>query len=456
MSSTSLLNAIPVLVIAIAVALLVLTILTRQKRLALVASALILANMNWSSVNRITSGVGVSATAILIGIVLVALIVCFQLSFFRVPYSLIRGPGILIFLTLYYISFLSPVVSINPAASLRTSLSFALVCLVGWYAFGKTFSKRPDLARARVYELVYVVGASNLVMLVATAILMGPSARRLEIGGLESRIQVGSFAVSRLQSEGFNATGLAMLAAVALFVIIHWYQRSRRATLRKAWLLVLFIIAAVLLLWTGGRGAILAFVGTASCVTILASLRNRKKAFRNLTLLLLACVCIYLCRGIFVGLFWRGPLQSRVSMSAVDLLLQSRIHDSIAALKYYGDNLLFGSGTGILTRSVFNVESFFFRVLIELGIVGGSIYTLTFLWLTYYVLRVDLHYLRLGQSGAWLPSSVFLFAWIISPVSYGFSLFTGALALQFAIGAGAVVEWDRIRQMRTFAFRGSY
>jgi len=307
--------------------------------------------------------------------------------------------------------------------------------------------------RIRVLGLIYIVGINNLIILVAASILMGPSSWRLAIGGLESRIRFGSFVVSRLQAEGFNATGLGMLAAGALFVIVHWYQKSGRNVLRRILLGAMIGGTGVLLLWTGGRSAIFAFVGTSLCVVILVSIRNRKRAFCCIITTMMGLVCIYVLRDMFAGIFWRGLTGVGPSKSLIDLFLESRIDASVSALKYYSGNILFGNGTGVLSRGDINVESFFFRVLIEFGVVGGAVYTLTFLSLTHYVLKVDLYHLRLGEPGAWLPSSVFLFAWIISPASYGFSLFTGVLALQIAVAAGAVVEWNKITRAKSCEYK---
>jgi len=441
-----LLAYVPVVIAVSSLFLLVLAALARQRCLALIAAALVLTNANWSSVNALTGEAGVGTAALLIGIVSLLLIACFRLNLLTLPRALIRGPGIPVFVMVNYLAFLSPVLSIDPLSSVRTSLSFVLVCSAGWCIFGKVLAKRPDLARTYVYRLMYAAAVNGLIILIAAAVLMGPSARRLAIGGAESRIALGGFTVSRLQAEGFNATGLGMLAASTLFVIVHWHRVGRRKPLKGTVLVILAAITGGLFLWTGGRSAILAFVGTASCLMLLMSVSRPRTVLVALVLLGGASICLYLLRDFWLGIFWRGPLRAETSRSLVGLFLHSRVESSLLALKHYGGNTLFGNGTGILARSDFNVECFFFRVLIELGIVGGTLYILTFAYLTYCVIRVDLHHLRLGQAGAWLPSSAFVFTWFISPASYGFSLFTGNLVLQLAIAAGAAIEWEAIRK----------
>lgn len=446
MSADPFLDLFPLLIVALGLGLLVLAILRDHEHLALIGAALVLANANWPSVSSVTREVGIGAGVLLISNVFVLLVLAFRLNPLKLPRSLVRGPGVLILASIYYIAVVSPLVSINPIASVRTSLSFTLVCLVGWYVFGKIFSLSPGLARMRVHTLIYVTAVNSLLIIVMLAIVMGPSARRLAIGGIESRISLGPVATSRLQAEGFNATGLAMLAAGVLFVILHWYQNSINQPFKKTVLMLLGGLTVLLLLWTGGRSAIIAFGVTTVCLGAMTSVRNIRRALCNIVLLSIASMAIYLFKDHLTGIFWRGDVKAELSKSLVDLFLQSRIEGAISALEYYRENIVLGNGIGVLSRSVFNVEAFFIRILIELGFVGGSIYVLTFLWLTYYVIKVDMHYLRQGEPGAWLPSSVFLFMWIISPASYGFSLFTGVLALQVAIAAGAVIEWDQITQ----------
>jgi hypothetical protein len=150
--------------------------------------------------------------------------------------------------------------------------------------------------------------------------------------------------------------------------------------------------------------------------------------------------------GLILPLWMRGgvlkPLPTLVS--------DARLGAAVQAVSYLKSYLILGAGAGAFDYAVereldIEVESFYFQALSELGLMGGTIYILVWLSLTVTILRTDFYYVRRGHPAAWLPSSKIIFMWVASLASYGFGLFTGNLALLFAIAASATVDWARIK-----------
>jgi len=441
---------LPIVATGLSLLLLVVAAFLRRDRLALVATTLILVNANSAPVVTITAdlGLGLGSAWFLMGGVILVLLLCYRLNPVRLLFPLPGWPGLLLFLTLYYILLISPLVSIERVESIRRSLSYTLVYLLGWGIFALIFARRPQLARARMFTILYTGGSWTLVMLVATLILIGPSAASGEISDLRAVITLGPYRGMRLHVDFLPATGLAMSAATSILLIVHWWQNWARAISRRIVLAVMLAITTVVLLWSAGRTAMLAFGGTVVLLLLLIMVtRGGKHRFRAMLALFALGLALVPLTGILSGLFLRHG-----APSLQEAFWNDRLSLALEGISAYRSHLVWGTGSGVLlgsfTTGDIAVESFFIRILIELGAVGGTLYLITWLVLTYYVVRVDLYYMRRGYPAAWLPSSGFIFIWVTSPASFGFSIFDGGLVLRLAIAAAAVVEWQRIKAAR--------
>jgi hypothetical protein len=439
---------LPIVVTGLSLVLLLFAALLRKEKLLLVAATLVLSTANATPVTIITAdlGFGVGSAVFLMGSVLVILLLYYRINPVLLLFPRLGWPGIFLFLTLYYILLISPIVSIDRIDTIRRGLSYLLVYSVGWVAFGAIFSQRPELTRERVYIMLYAAGSWSIVISIATLILIGPSTFGTVTGNMHAVVELGPYRAQRLQTAFLNATGLAMGAATSIFLIVHWAQSWSRSVLKQAFLIVILPPMVIILLWSAGRTAMLAFAGTVVLLLLLSIItRGGQNRFRAVIFLLVFGVVLISLTDILAGLFLR-----RGASSLQDAFMADRLVLALEGVSYYRSHLVWGTGTGVLLSSFsfslgdIVVESFFFRLLIELGVVGGSIYLFTWLVLTYYVIRVDLHYMRRGYPAAWLPSSGIIFIWLTSPASFGFSLFNGGLALQLAIAAAAYVEWKRL------------
>ena len=445
MISHQILWNMPIIATCIALVLLTSGILLRKERLVLVAVALILSTANSTPVVTLTADIGVGTASFLIGFVIFALMLYYRLN--PVGIFLPRAGFLetLLLLTVFYVLFISPIVSIDLTQTVRRSLSYLLIYILGWRVFGMIFLKRPELNRSRIYTMLYTSGAWSIVFLVSNLIILGPLTFAQVGGDMHSVIKLGSYQGQRLQGNFLNATGLSMAAATSIFLIIHWLQKCGRSISRQIALVAVLVIITVVFIWSAGRTALLAFAGTV--VLLLFSVmivRRGKPRLKAMLLLLVLGLALVPLNDILAGLFLRGG-----ASSLLDAFYNSRFNLAMEGIAAYRSNLVWGTGTGILlgtfTKGDIAVESFFIRILIELGAIGGTIYLITWLMLTYYVVKVDLNYIRQKHPAAWLPSSGFIFIWLSSPASFGFSIFNGGLVLQLAIASAAFVEWKRIQ-----------
>ena len=445
MISPQILWNMPIIATCIALVLLASGILLRKERLVLVSVALILSTANSAPVVSLTSDIGVGTASFLIGFVIFALMLYYRLDPVRIFLPRAGLLEIFLLLTVFYILFISPIVSIEPTQTIRRSLSYFLVYILGWRVFGMIFLKQPELNRSRIYTMLYTSGAWSIIFLVSTLIILGPLTFAQVGGDMHSVIKFGSYQGQRLQADFCNATGLSMAAATSIFLIIHWLQKCGRSILRQITLVAVLVIMVVVFIWSAGRTALLAFAGTVVLLLFSVMIVRRSKArFKAMLLLLLLGLAIVPLGDMLTGLFLRGG-----DSSLLDAFYHSRLNLAMEGIATYRSNLVWGTGTGILlgtfTKGDIAVESFFIRILIELGVIGGTIYLITWLMLTYFVIKVDLNYIRQKHPAAWLPSSGFIFIWLSSPASFGFSIFNGDLILHLAIASAAFVEWKRIQ-----------
>jgi len=293
--------------------------------------------------------------------------------------------------------------------------------------------------------MLYTAGLWTIMMIVATLILIGPSAFGNIGGDMRSAIELGSYRGQRLEMGFLKATSISMGAATSIFLIIHLWHKWGRSILRRITLGAILTVVTVVFIWSAGRTAMLGFAGTVVLLLLLIMIaRKGKHRFKAMLVLLMLGLALIPLTDILAGLFLRAG-----ESSLLDAFWSSRFSLAMEGIAKYKSNLVWGTGTGVLLSSFtvgdIAVELFFIRILIELGAIGGTIYLIAWLMLTYYVIKVDLHYMRQKHSAAWLPSSGFIFIWMTSPAGFGFSLFGGSLALHLAIAAAAFVEWKRIQ-----------
>jgi hypothetical protein len=295
-----------------------------------------------------------------------------------------------------------------------------------------------------------VVGFFSVLNVALVLVFAGPSVLSGEIGGYESIISFLGVSVPRLQTEGFNATGVGIASGIAILWLFTVYQRNAHQPINKVLTLVLIAISFLGLIWSASRGAIVTLFFTWIILGILGQAYNKNKMIYFVGAAFLSGAVLYLLLKGLPGIMYRG-LDADSGIPLIDLFFSSRLDIFESDMYLLFEPTLFGHGFGLLSADEsingrLNIESFFLRLWIELGLVGSFIYIITFVLLTVYVVKVDRYFFLRGELGAFFPSAILLFTWINSPTSFGFSLPVGGLAIQLAIATGSLFTWRKIKK----------
>jgi hypothetical protein len=395
--------------------------------------------MNSSCLTEITVPLGVGAPAFLMLFVAAGLILAFKINPFALP-SRILGVADISLLLLLAVTLLSATVSIDSMRSIKSIISLAFIIFIGWFVFGKIYQKNLDQSREMLILVADVFGALSLLNVLMVIVLVGPDVIHQGTGDIGSTISFLGVKVRRLQAEGFNATGVGACAAMAILWLFSLFQRAKHHYVAKALISVLAVVSLVGLIWSGSRGAIVAFFATWISARILG-LTKRKMILPIIGTVILLGASLFLFLNYFEGILYRGySLHKRPSL--FDLFISNRLHELKKNRSFALEPGLFGHGYGSSSsidkyHASINVESFFLRIYIELGTVGAIVYVITFMILTVLVVRSDRYYCLRGERGAFFPSAILIFVWMSSPTGFGFSLPVGVLAIQLALAAGA-------------------
>lgn len=418
--------------------------LTRRDKQLLGAAALVLVSANFGPMNALTTGRGLGASWFLIALVGLVLILRYRLDIGRILFAIPTRTDALLLFFVVYLFAASPFAAYDPTTALRRGIAFLLVFIVGWRIFGEVFRQQPESVRSSLYVMLYAAGAWNIVYCVAILVLIGPATIRYEgMGG--AVFALGGRIVPRLQIPILHGTGLSEGAAAGILLVIHWLRAV--PGMRRLLFICLLPPVALILLWGGGRGAIFSVWATGIALSIIGFVAAKKGAkVRSALVSLLIGVLPIVLWPVVEPVLMRG---ARVQ-SLLDALMISRLDTAMRTLRFFESQLLWGAGAGTLAvhaapRLGLAVESFFFQVLIEFGVIAGAVYALAWLSISFAILRTDFHYMRQDQPAAWLPSAGIIFTWAGILAGYGFGIFTGSLALTLATGAAATIDWTRIQ-----------
>jgi hypothetical protein len=426
-----------------------------HQRLVIVASVSALLLMNNPCIASITESLGFGVPIILMSLVTLCLFTAFRINPFYIPSHVVSISGVSLLLVLFSAIF-SLYVSDDVIRSSKAVFSLLFIVFIGWFIFGKIYRKYANHSRRIIILMSDVVGFLSLLTVTLLMIFGGPATLGGEFGTDESRISIFGMTVQRLQSASFPATGLGIASGIAVLWLFSVYQRNINHQIIKYITIILMTLSFVGLIWSGSRGAIVAFFATWLVSKLVFYDYNRKRILRKIIgVVALSGGAICFFKYIFPGILYRGGnVDAPIPLS--ELFLSSRIDLFGPSVYLLFKPSFFGHGFGLLsagdtTTGFVNIESFFLRLYIELGIVGSIIYILTFALLTVYVFKVDRYYFLKGERGAMFPSAILFFTWMNTPTSFGFSLPVGMLAIQLGIASGSLLIWHSIKNQLTYS-----
>ena len=405
--------------------------------------------MNNPHVSVITEPLGLGAPIIFMSIVALCLVISFRMDLLIIPSYTVGISGIFLVLALAC-TVLSGLGSLDILRTSKAVISLAFVIFLGWFIFGKIYYVNQDKSRRIIILVSDVVGFFSVLNVALVIVFAGPYVLRGEVGGYESTISFLGMSVPRLQAEGFNATGVGIASGIAILWLYSVYQRNVYKPINKVLTLVLIAISFLGLIWSASRGAIITFFSTCILLGMLRQLNYKNLTLYVIVVTFLTGVLLYLFINELPGIMYRG-LDVDTGISLIELFYSSRLKIIESSVYMLLEPTLFGHGFGILsagpsTNGHINIESFFFRIWVELGFVGSFVYIITFVLLTVYVIRADRYFFLRGEIGAFFPSSILLFTWINSPTSFGFSLPVGLLAIELAIATGSLFIWRKVKR----------
>jgi hypothetical protein len=437
----------PIIVTGISMSIMIITAFTKHTRIFLISVGIVLANASLNPVNELTARMGFGASWILIAIVGWALIHHFDLDVGEILFGVLNFVDLTLLLFTIYLFLGAPFIAYDLTAAIRRATSFLLVFIVGWRIFGAVFRVRPQAIRSYIYILIYASGAWYIIFDLIFLIVYGPNAVQPVKGWIN--FALGGQVVTRLEYISvLPGTAVSSAAAVGLILVYHWYKRFNDR--RRILLLGLTPVLILIILWGGGRTAMISLWVTALILYMMETLFRRG-------FLQVRTVLFFVSLGLLPLLLW--PIFQPIFMRDVGMrtliegLMINRINASIEIFRYFQSNITWGAGASALSvyaKETFTplLESFFFQSIIEYGILFGSLYILAWVIITLAIIKVDMHYLRAGFPAAWLPSAGVLFIWAGILANYGFGIFSSNLIIHLAIGTASLFELSLIRNSR--------
>lgn len=425
--------------------LLIISVFTKNKNFILFFSVVLLFIANIPFVTQFNQDYfGFGGSWAFFVLVLVFLLIKFPVGINKIPSHLLDQRGLMLLISMILV-LVSTLLSTDVVASLKAILNLIILVIIGWVIFGYIIKYFSDY-RSIVVVITNAFGAINLVIVLSAIFFAGPMVLSQSTGDVQSKISIFGLSVYRLQAEGLNATGVGVSSAISLFWLYSILKKKPIIFVSKSLIILFILISVVALLWAGSRGALIAFFATSMIGSIFLLLKNKRKKKDVINAAFYSGVIIYFIFYGFYGIFFRG-VDSVTTSSIADIFMESRInlYDDWIVAKLLTPTF-FGHGYGILSTGGdgINIESFFLRAFIELGIFGSISYIFTFFMLTVCVIKVDLYYYKLGDHSALFPSSIFIFTWANSISSWGFILPTGTLAIYLAIASTSAYIWRKL------------
>lgn len=369
--------------------------------------------------------------------------------------------GLSLFFIPVLISFvsLSTLKSTHQIESTKSILSLILVIAGGWFLISRlSFATSSINPRFIINFILNYVGVSALILITSLLIIAGPQSLNRMIGGEESLINFFGVSVSRLQLSGFNATGVGATSAFGLFWA-YWRLSSTKDGYTKTISLIMMLIFLLSLLWSGSRGALAAFVLTIAFFSFLRTDKNYfslKRTFKFVSIILPMISIV----GFFLFLNLERGSGSGDSISIIQLYISGRIsNEGPLLMDLLSSAGLFGHGYGSLAMGQgtdrLSVESFWPRVVIELGLLGSFFYTLFFLLCTMLTVKADRRYQKEIKEWAYLPTAFIMLIWFNSITSWGFSSPNASLLIVMIVFSCSYYSLMRYPGIRSTYVTGS-
>ena len=425
--------------------LLIIAITINAKQLGLLLCFVILMLNNTAVITTFFKEINIPGSPILFLIlILISTFVLYPLNLSKIPSHLLSKEGLLLLLCLIFIG-VSVVVSIDRIASLKALLYFSIMFIYGWVIVGKIITKY-DEPRNIMIKFADVFGILSVIFTILTLIIAGPVVHKYQYGGGESLINLFGITTHRLQARGLNAPIVGVSSAIAFFWLYAAFQRFSKNFIRKFLLITLLLFSFFALLWSASRRAIIAFFATWVIIAFIDQKGKKMSISKYFRVIIIVAFAIYFFSFHFIGILYRGSGTNAINQSLFSLFLDSRVNIHGEDISNLLAPTLLGQGYGVVPTiddGGLILESFFLKMYVELGVIGGIMYLMTFIVLTLSVVKVDRFYAALGERGALFPSTIMIFTWMNSISSWGFSLPVGTLAIQLSIVSVAVYIWRK-------------
>jgi len=333
--------------------------------------------------------------------------------------------------------FLSALKSTQPVETIKNILSLILVITGGWFLISRLISPFSGIdPRYVMITVLHYVGVAAFILITSLIIIAGPLSFNRMIGGQESLINFFGLSLSRLQLDGFNATGVGATSAFGLFWA-YWRFEFAKYTSMKIISLILMLVFLISLLWSGSRGALAACILTVIFLNLLDINKNYSTLKKSIKFIFITLPIISIIGFFLFANLQRGSAASD-SISIIELFMFGRIlNEGPLFMDLFFSAGLFGHGYGSLAMSQgterLSVESYWPRVFIELGFLGSLLYTLFFLYFAVLIARSDRWYQKEAKGWPYLPTAFIMLIWANSITSWGFSSPNASLMIAFVV-----------------------
>ena len=430
-------SAFPLFVVTIGIVIGIIALLRRSQQLGLVSAGLIMSYSTNSSVDYLFhETLGFGASWLLLAVLSLGMVLFFRVSLFRVMFIRNNYLEIILFCALLYLVIVSLVMS-QTYVALRKLSTYLLVLILGFKIYGYAFvnSHKP------VESLYYVIGILSVVSISFLCIALVTLVPQSIIDPTYINLIIGNWRLTRLEGFGIaHPVGMSISASLNTFVIMHWFVNSKRSG-RKFLCVLLMVIMALVIILTGSRGAMIGLASTWLVIIWLQSLSRKDMVLYAIVYLVVVAFAVSGFWGYVETIFTR----TSDKISLTEVAYSSRYHQVYEIYDHVGlGGFIVGMGAGaseimsIELHQEFPLEPFWFRIILEWGMIGSFLYLITLAVLMRSVIRMETRLGQQGKKGIWILSSIYIFHFMTSPFYYGFSVFTGSLILPISGGVLAM------------------
>jgi hypothetical protein len=307
--------------------------------------------------------------------------------------------------------------SIAIESTAKSTALFGLSMLGGWLCVGR-IARAPGASRTTTVSVVDTFGVYAVSMTIIALMVLGPHCIDPGLGGSNNQVSIFSLRLSRLGTQGMNATGVSSLAGVG-FIYLLLSLRRAPSVFVSVLLFALLTVCFGALLWSGSRGALLATIAVLVTTELLSTSARttRRASIARFLFVIMTCSVVGLT---LTENFWRTTSWTVSSETLFDAFVLSRLNDNAPSLDWSFFGTGYNSLGGLNSLNAADIESYWLKAWVELGVVGSAAYTLAFALGTASVIAADRQAARQRDPSAGLATAIVMFVWANSVSSWGF------------------------------------